>query len=240
MHALRGSDYPLGPQIDRVIGESKRVFLEADVEPDDSEKAKKLRDAIHYSNGVRLQQKVKPETYASIKKFLNTRESDYYDVKPWAIAYFMLEVPGMRGFSSRLSVDRYVYQKASGHARVAGLETADELIRAVSAMTDAESESFLLQSIAYGERSPRLMVQTIEAWKAGDTQRMYQLYVPRKNEPAGYWNWIEKRNVAWIPKIEAALKSGEPTLVVAGALHFCGPNSVIAVLQKRGYKLEQL
>jgi uncharacterized protein YbaP (TraB family) len=29
-------------------------------------------------------------------------------------------------------------------------------------------------------------------------------------------------------------------LVVAGALHFSGPRSVIALLQKRGYKIEQL
>jgi hypothetical protein len=39
---------------------------------------------------------------------------------------------------------------------------------------------------------------------------------------------------------EAAIKSGTPTLVVAGALHFSGPRSVIARLQKRGYKIEQL
>jgi uncharacterized protein YbaP (TraB family) len=28
--------------------------------------------------------------------------------------------------------------------------------------------------------------------------------------------------------------------MVAGALHFCGPHGVIALLEKRGYKIEQL
>lgn len=199
-----------------------------------------MRDAIHYPNGVRLSQKVKPETYARIKKLLNTRESDYFDVRPWAIAYFMLEAPGMKDFSSRLSVDRYIYEHSRGHAQVSGLESADELIRAAANLTDAEDESFLLQTIAYGERSPQLMIQTIEAWKTGNVQRMYQLYVPRDNQPAGYWNWIEKRNAAWLPRIETALRTGQPTLVVAGALHFCGPNGLVAQLQKRGHRLEQL
>jgi len=29
-------------------------------------------------------------------------------------------------------------------------------------------------------------------------------------------------------------------MVIVGALHLCGPRGVIAQLQKRGYKLEQL
>jgi uncharacterized protein YbaP (TraB family) len=46
--------------------------------------------------------------------------------------------------------------------------------------------------------------------------------------------------VKWIPRIEAELKTGKPTAIVAGALHFSGPRSVIALLQKRGYVVEQL
>jgi len=41
-------------------------------------------------------------------------------------------------------------------------------------------------------------------------------------------------------KIETELKTGKPTAIVAGALHFSGPRSVIALLQQRGYVIEQL
>jgi uncharacterized protein YbaP (TraB family) len=51
---------------------------------------------------------------------------------------------------------------------------------------------------------------------------------------------VDDRNVKWIPRIEAELKTGKPTAIVAGALHFSGPHSVIALLQARGYKVEQL
>jgi len=42
------------------------------------------------------------------------------------------------------------------------------------------------------------------------------------------------------PVIEQAIRSGTATLVIAGALHFSSPRSVIALLQRRGYKIEQL
>jgi len=51
---------------------------------------------------------------------------------------------------------------------------------------------------------------------------------------------VENRDVKWVSRIEAELKTGNPTAIVAGALHFSGPRSVIALLQKRGYEIEQL
>ena len=107
-------------------------------------------------------------------------------------------------------------------------------------MNDRESESFLLESIEYGQRSPELLDQTIAAWKAGNPERIYALYSPRKNGADGYWRWIEKRSSVWVPRIEDAMKSRKPTMVIIGALHLCGPRGVLAQLQKRGYVLEQL
>jgi uncharacterized protein len=81
----------------------------------------------------------------------------------------------------------------------------------------------------------------VTAWKSGDTNRLYAMHVRRMQEaPTVWWRVLDRRNAKWIPRLEAAIKSGTPTLVVAGALHFSGPHSVIALLQKRGYKIEQL
>ena len=242
MHALRAKDYPLGPEIDQAIGGSKRFLYEHDIKhPDPDISSKEMRDVAHFPTGMTLQQKIKPDTFARIQKLLkNLRTSEFNDVKPWAIAYFMLENPGMRSFNEHLSVERYVYQKAGGRAEIRGLETFNEFIRSISEMTDADNESFLLQTIFYSERLPDMYVETIDAWKSGNTKRMYQLYAPRTEGAAGYWRWIEKRSATLVPRIDEAIKSGKPAMVIVGALHFCGPNSLIALLQKRGCKIEQL
>ena len=75
----------------------------------------------------------------------------------------------------------------------------------------------------------------------GDTKRLYAMYAGKMKEaPTVWWRLLDRRNARWVPRIETAIKSGRPTLVVAGALHFAGPNSVIVLLQRRGYKIEQL
>ena len=240
MHELHRDDYPADlDEFNRVIDQSQKFIFERDPRANDPTVLwRKLSAEGTYPHGVIVQQKVSPSTFALLKRIARVSQGAYERQKPWAIAAFNLKAQGMETVKSQWSMDHYIYVKTRHRGETAGLETMDEFVRSFSEMSDRESESFLLQSIEYGQRSPELLDQTITAWKAGDTSRIYQLYAPRAN--GGYWRWIEKRSSRWIPRIEAAMKSGKPTMVIVGALHVCGPRGVIAELEKRGYKLEQL
>jgi uncharacterized protein len=48
------------------------------------------------------------------------------------------------------------------------------------------------------------------------------------------------RNRKWIPQIERLLDAREDYLVVVGALHLVGTDSVIDLLERKGYKVKQL
>jgi len=242
MHALRRDDYPadLG-ELNRAIDQSQKFIYERDPNANDpTDVSRKLSALGTYPRGVTIQQKVRPSTFALLKRIARIPQGAYETQKPWAIAAFNLKAQGMESVKSKWSMDHYIHQKTRHRGQTGGLETIDEFVRSFAEMSDRESESFLLQSIEYGQRSPELLDQTIAAWKAGSTQRVYQLYAPRANGPDGYWRWIEKRSARWVPRIESAIREGQPTVVIVGALHVCGPRGVIAVLQKRGYKLEQL
>lgn len=257
LHALRGSEYPLPAVIDRAIANSQQVILEIDPDAKDAPLLRsRLLSAGAYPSGVTIDQKVSPKTFSLLKRIARVRLSEYAHYKPWAIAFFTLwqEPDRVRresrrrldrysrrrvDRSARLSVDRYVYNKIRGRKQIGGLETVDEFVQAFSNMSDADSESYLLETIGYGQRFPQLFTDTIAAWNSGDTHRMYRLYAPRTKN-SGYWRWLESRNLIWASRIEEAIRSGKSSTVVAGALHFCGPRSIIALLQKRGYKLEQL
>jgi uncharacterized protein YbaP (TraB family) len=242
MHALRRDDYPtdLG-EFDRVIDQSQKFIFERDPEKNDQALlARQLNAHATYPRGVTIQQRVSPSTFALLKRIARIPQGAYETQKPWAIAAFNLKAQGMETVKSKWSMDHYIHEKIRHRAEIAGLESIDEFVRTFSDMNDRESESFLLQSIEYGQRSPELLNETIAAWKAGSAARVYQLYAPRRNGAAGYWRWIEKRSALWIPRIEDAIKSRKPTMVIVGALHLCGPRGIIAELRKRGYKLEQL
>jgi uncharacterized protein len=242
LHALRRSDYPLPVEIEQAINNSRQVIFETNPDARDTPLLKrKLRKAGNYPNGVTIAQKVSAQTFAYLKKVADIRLSEYENFKPWAIAFFMVQSPGLENFSSRLGVDRYVYGKARGRTEIGGLETTDESVAAFANMSDSESEAFLLDILSYARRSRQLLIETSAFWKSGDAGRMYSLYASRGRATSpGYSAWLEHRQLLWIPRIEAALKSGKPTTVVVGALHLCGPHSIIALLRARGYKIEQL
>jgi uncharacterized protein YbaP (TraB family) len=242
MHALRAEDYPTDlNEFNLAIGQSQSFIFERDPRANDPlDLWRKLTAQGAYPRGVTIQQRVSPSTFALLKRIARIPQSAYERQKPWSIAALNLKAQGMDTVRSEWSMDHYIYQKARHVGQSSGLETMDEFVRSFSEMSDREGESFLLQAIEYGQRSPELLYQTIAAWKAGSTSRMYELYAPRKNGAAGYWRWIERRSALWVPRIERAMKSGAPTMVIVGALHLCGPRGVIAELQRRGYKLEQL
>jgi len=242
MHALRRDDYPADlDAFNRAIDQSQKFIYERDPEKNDQALlARQLNAHATYPHGMTIQQKVSPSTFALLKRIARIPQGAYETQKPWAIAAFNLKAQGMETVKSKWSMDHYIHQKTRHRGETGGLETIDEFVRSFAEMNDRESESFLLQSIEYGERSPELLDQTIAAWKAGSTSRVYQLYAPRGNGAAGYWRWIERRSALWTPRIENAIKSRKPTMVIVGALHLCGPRGLIAELEKRGYKLEQM
>lgn len=241
MHALREEDYPTDLNaFNRAIDQTQKFIYERDPRNNDpTDLWRKLNRYTTYPKGVTIEQRVSPSTFALLKRIARIPPGAYETQKPWAIAAFNLKATGMDAVKSKWSMDHYIFSRTR-HRESGGLETIDEFVQSFASMNDRESESFFLQAVEYGQRSPELLYETIAAWKAGSPSRVYQLYAPRRNGADGYWRWIERRTGRWIPRIEEAIKSRKPTMVIVGALHIGGPRGVIADLERRGYKLEQL
>jgi len=203
--------------------------------------AAKLREAARLPRGEQIQGKISPKTYNYLRKITINGMAEWQHLRPWAIA-MLLDYPALQGVSSIYGVDNHVAEMARRYSkRTGGIETVDEHVRVFSDMHMIEGEVYLLQAVVHAaEASPQFQLD-VAAWKSGDTNRLYAMHVRRMKEaPTVWWRLLDRRNEKWLPKLEAAIKSGTPTLVVAGALYFSGPRSVIALLQKRGYKIEQL
>ena len=240
VHSLQRDDYQRVPLIEDVIKQSQQIWLEVDPKEEQAF-AKKLGEAARLPRGQQILGKISPKTYNYLRKITINGLAEWQHLYPWATA-MLLEYPKLRGVSSVYGVDYHVEEMARRYSKPTdGLESVDEHIRVLSDMHMVEGEVFLLQAVVHAGEAPRLYQEEVAAWKKGDTNRLYAMYVGRMKEaPTVWWRLLDRRNAKWVPRIESAIKSGRPTLVVAGALHFSGPRSVIALLQKRGYKIEQL
>lgn len=244
VHALSSKDYPLPAPYQTVKYTAQRFLFEYNpkLEHVASEKFKK---AAKYPKGQDMRNKVHKETYDFLMK--NLRRSNWgldeiLKYRPWAIAFNVWGVRGYFDISDAYGIERHFYHDAKRLGReVDGLASVDEHIEVLAGMHDADSEILLLQAFVRGDKRKDDFNALRAAWKQGDTAKLWELDArDRQYSLPLSRRLLDERNAKWIPRIEAEMKTGKSTAIVAGALHFSGPNSVIAMLQKRGHRIEQM
>ena len=80
----------------------------------------------------------------------------------------------------------------------------------------------------------------LAAWRSGDIESLSKtLSEEYERFPELYGPLTENRNRAWVPQLVDLLDDDDDYLVVVGALHLVGRNSVIDLLEQRGYDVVQ-
>jgi len=256
IHALSGKDYPLPAPYYQALKECQQFFFEVSpYRQDEHEFSKIWDDATTYPKGDEIRHHIHAKTWAFLeKKFRNSNYlghgfyfGDHYvedmmNLRPWAITFYVWGIRGYNDVYSEHGVDRYLsYQAMRAGKACAGLETAAQHVDVIAGMADIDSELMLLDALVRGDQRRDDFNQMRDAWKHGDVNKLVSLDKrERALNPGEEIRLLDYRNLRWIPKIQGALNSGKPTAIVAGSAHFCGTNSVIDLLQKKGYKIEQL
>lgn len=255
IHALSKKDYPLPAAYEIALKDSRRLLFEFDP-TQHTEFEAKFAAAAKYPPGQDLRSKIHPELLAWLRRNMvavnvdprrgkRSRVEDFdggLGYKPWWIAQHLFDTSTYRSASPSHGLDNYFVDRAKKFEKeIAGLESVDEHVAVLGGLSDRDGEIILRNALTQPKNGPAEFNRMLKAWRRGDTAALgngdAQL---RREAPWIAARFVDERNVKWIPRIEAELKSGKPTAVVAGALHFCGPNSVVKLLEKRGYKIEQL
>jgi uncharacterized protein len=255
IHALSKSDYPLPAPYEIALKNSKRFLFEFDPTKH-VEFEKKFATAGKYPPGQDIRSKIHPELLTWLRQNVWTVNPDerrgrregvgtfdsQLGYKPWWIAQHLVGPATYSKTSLSHGLDNYLVDRAAKEKKeIAGLESVDEHVAVMGGLSDRDSEFILRDALDEPMNAEKEFSRMHKAWRKGDTDALWagdsRL---RTQAPWIAARFVDNRNIKWIPRIEAELKSGKPTAVVAGALHFSGPNSVIKLLEKRGYQIEQL
>jgi uncharacterized protein YbaP (TraB family) len=255
VHALSRKDYPLPVPYEIALKDARRLLFEFDP-TQHAEFEKKFEAAAKYPPGQDIRSKIHPDLLAWLRENITTADvaphrgkrprAGSFDsglgYKPWWIAQHLMGPATYSNGSAAHGLDDYfvAYARRAGK-EIAGLESVNEHVAVLGGLSDRDGEIILRNALAPHKKSAAEFKRMLKAWRKGDTPALWA-------GDAQFWkdaSWIaarfvDERNIKWIPRIEAELKSGKPTAIVAGALHISGPNSVITLLEKRGYKIEQL
>jgi uncharacterized protein len=255
IHALSKKDYPLPAPYDIALKSSTRFLFEFDP-TQHAEFQKKFEAAAKYPPGQDLRSKISPELLGWLRKNMftvmpNARDGNgerranfdsQFRYKPWWIAQHLAAPASYSKASPSHGLDNYFVDHAIQSGKeISGLESVNEHVAVMGGLSDRDGEFILQDALSQPDNVDKESGRMYKAWRKGDTDSLWAGDAHLRTKAPGIAaRFVDDRNVKWVPRIEAELKTGKPTAVVAGALHFSGPHSVISLLQKRGYVIEQL
>ena len=246
VHALTADAYPLNPVYQRAFEASGALVEEIDLaEADPLSGGLGLLAKGIYQDGRTFSTVVSRQTSALVaEKLKNTPLAlDLIQpMKPWMVM-LMLEALGAQtaGLDPELGLDKHFYNLAiNGGKQVIGLETAESQVDRFDKMPEAMQEQMLRSELAEMETEKSSLRTLLTAWQTGDAAAIEKMLLASFTEnPAAYNSLITERNRNWMPQLETCLKQSSPCFVIVGAAHIVGPQGLLAMLQQRGYRIEQ-
>lgn len=247
VHFLKASDYPLPAAMDEAYEQSQVVVFETDMKALESPTIQlQLLTKGRLPAGTTLQEQLSPETYEQLvqhaaKAGLPAALLD--SLKPTLAATMIVAAELVKlGFTPTAGVDHHFLERCleDGKKRVA-LETPEFQIDLLTSFSKDEGEALVKTTLEEFETMKDFFTDLVEAWRCGDTEELDKFLNEAKQEsPAVMKRFLTDRNARWAPKIKALAEGEKPTLVVVGAGHLVGKESVIDLLQADGLKVVQV
>jgi uncharacterized protein YbaP (TraB family) len=247
MHVLRPSDHPLPQSVDALIERAELVVMELDL--DDVDAASQQRAILTTAmlpQGTVLKDVVDADVYRLVGETTSELGVDInllQSFEPWFLAITLLD-QGLRrlGFQGEQGVEQYVLGRSQRlRKEVVGLETLEFQIGIFDSLPPAQQQAMLEQTLAELDEAAAVLGDMVAAWRDGELEALADELLDEFDDfPGLYDTLVTKRNNAWVPTLERMLADGRRHLVVVGALHLVGPDSVIDLLRARGLAVERL
>jgi len=246
LHILKQDTYPLAAEIERAYVDSRKIIFETDIaamiEP--GMQARLLELGIYPA-----EQNLFQHLDGTTRKLLAKKMSEiglpleqFTRFKPWFVALTLTTLELQRlGYNPAFGVDVYFFNRAKTDGKEIGfLEPAEFQIKLLGNMAAQDQNNFLSQTLKDLEMVNQLAGDLVKSWKTGDSDRLNDLLSKSfKDYPGLHDRLLIQRNKKWIKEIEGAMGKNENTLFVVGAGHLVGPESVVDLLQKKGYPVKQ-
>lgn len=161
---------------------------------------------------------------------------------PWFVATTLLQLElAKRGFVAEFGIEQQLATRASEDRKpIRGLETPAQQFGLLGGMPLPLQRRFLLMTVEESATLDRELDELLRSWRRGDAAALARLLSAEFEEfPELYGPLTEDRNRAWIARLVDLLDDEDDYLVVVGALHLVGKNSVVDLLEQRGYEVEQ-
>lgn len=243
VHLLPEAAHPLPSALEAAYANAEELVFEADIEalsaPDNQ---------LALMNAARAPQGLRARLPASLYTRLQQQAQRVglplamcEPFKAWFCA-LSLEVFSYQqaGFSPELGLDQHYYHRARDDGKtLAALETVEAHLGLFSAMSDAQAQTLLEQSLAGDGIAAPDPQALYRSWRNNDHAALERLVADmRRSAPEIYERLLAARNRAWVALLRPRLRGERPQLIIVGAAHLVGDDGLIALLAAEGLRLQ--
>jgi uncharacterized protein len=168
-------------------------------------------------------------------------------MRPWFVAMTLSVISIQKlGYSPEFGIDRVFAGRAKDQNKeVLELESMEFQIKLLAGFADDLQAKYLAATVDESAKSKEQMEKMVESWRNGDVAAFEKETIarPREKHPElaeFHKKMIDDRNEGMAKTVEGYLKTKDVHFVVAGAAHMVGEKGIVNLLEKAGYKVEQM
>jgi uncharacterized protein len=251
IHLGKKEWYPMAKEVDGAFEKSKFLVLEADPSKADQQKLQQLvfQHGI-YAGDDSLAKHVPADTLKATQELaasMGLPPASIDKMKPWFVAMTLSVVAIQKlGYSPEFGIDRHFAVRSKEQGKeILELESMEFQIKLLAGFGEELQAKYLAATVEEAGKSKDQMEKMVETWKSGDIAEFEKetIIKPREKHPGlaeFHKKMIDDRNEGMAKKIEGYLKGKDPHFVVVGAAHLVGEKGIVKLLEKAGFKVEQL
>ncbi len=241
-HAICETDMVPVEKLTGFIEKTDQMILELDM--DDPAVTQTMMGGMAMAGGKTLRDFYTDAEYARIDTMLKNAVGIPADavktIKPTMLAVMVATSPKSLGCKPS-AVDTIVMQAAIARKKpVYGIETVESQIAVLNSQPLEKQAKDLLKMADDPAKAIAEIKMMVAVYKEQDAEKIFNVAASQMTgEQEFHAELLDKRNLAWIPKLEASMTE-KPAFIAVGAAHLGGKNGVVNLLKKKGYKLRPI
>ncbi len=251
VHFLRAADHPLPSAMLDAYREADVIVMEVAL------------DAINLTDVLRVQQELAIDPRGrSLSDIIGARayrnaqsQASAIDIslemlqpfEPWFAALQITQLRIMQlGFDGSYGVEMTMTRKANADGKpIVGLETLTQQLRMLDTLSAPAQKRFLMETLEEAGEIGDGLDKIVNAWKHGDIATLENLLLEGLDgqpevQPEVYEQVLVQRNRRWTKQIIGMTNDSKDYLIIVGALHLIGADSVQNMLGDAGIRTRQL
>jgi uncharacterized protein len=252
---LFGSIHVMKPNVDWETAKVKAAFTGSDVvyeevaNLDDPTAAAPLAMQFGTDPAHPLSSKISKDDVALLDAAAKSMglpgEAMLEPMQPWLVSATLEVVPMIKGgYDPSSGIDMKILAQAkAANKPVKGFETMEDQVHLLADAPQSQQVEMLHKELSELDKAAAEMNDMVTAWEHGDVEKIGKMENDElaSKYPADYKRLVVDRNTRWTTTLNGLLKDPATgtVFVTVGAAHLAGPDSVIRMLEKDGWKVER-